>query len=148
MKKERILIVADDSPSSLKAIKYGFELAGRLKAKVGLIGVVDGALAIGNVDAGVFPEQAAFEAKKSMKDFLEHMVKDLGHGIDVELFTPEGEVKDTILKLADEWDATLIVAGTHGRKGLNRLLMGSVAESILRDAHVPVVVVPMDKGGL
>jgi len=147
MKNERILIVADDSPSSLKAVKYGFQLAGRLKAKVGLIGVVDGALAIGNVDAGVFPEQAAFEMKKSMKEFLEHMVKDYGHGIDAELFTPEGEVKETILHLAKEWNATLIVAGTHGRKGLNRLLMGSVAESILRDAHIPVVVVPMDKEG-
>ncbi len=145
MKNERILIVADDSASSLKAVKYGFQLAGRLKAKVGLIGVVDGALAIGNVDAGVFPEQAAFELKKSMKQFLEHMVKDYGQGIDAELFTPEGEVKETILRLAKEWDATLIVAGTHGRKGLNRLLMGSVAESILRDAHVPVIVVPMDK---
>ena len=145
MQNERILIVADDSPSSIKAIKYGFQLAARLKARVGLIGVVDGALAIGNVDAGVFPEQAAFELKKSMKAFLGHMASDYGKGIDAELFTPEGEVKETVLQLANEWEATLIVAGTHGRKGLNRLLMGSIAESILRDAHIPVVVVPMDK---
>lgn len=145
MKTERILIVADDSPSSLKAAKYGFYLAGRLKAKVALIGVVDGALAIGNVDAGVFPEHAAFEMKEHMEDFFNHVVRDYANGIDVELFTPEGEVKETVLDLAREWEASLIVAGTHGRKGLNRLLMGSVAEGILRDSKVPVVVVPMDK---
>ncbi|MET4081295.1 nucleotide-binding universal stress UspA family protein [Pedobacter sp. UYP30] len=145
MKNERILIVADDSPSSLKAIKYGFYLAGRFAAKIALIGVVDEALAIGDVDAGIFPETAELKMKKFREDFLNHVVKDYANGIDAELFTPEGNVKDTVLDLAREWEATMIVAGSHGRKGLNRLLMGSVAEGILRDSKVPVVVVPMDK---
>lgn len=145
MKNERILIVVDDSPSSLKVVKYGFKLAVQIKAKVGLVGVVDSALAMGNVDAGVFPEQAAADLNKDMMDFLHNMMKDYGEGIDTELFAPEGEVKETVLNLCKEWEATMIVAGTHGRKGLNRLLMGSVAESILRDANVPVVVVPMAK---
>lgn len=135
--------MGDDSPSSLKAIRYGYELAAKLNAKVALAGVVDEALAEGNVDAGVFPDQAAHDLKKSTKDFLSHMKEDYGKDIDTEFFTPEGEVKETILNLAKEWEATLIVAGTHGRKGLNRLLMGSVAEGILRDSNIPVMVVPM-----
>lgn len=145
MKNERILIVTDDSPSSLRAEKYGFHLAKSLKAKVALVGVVDGALAMGNVDAGVFQEEAASDMKQDMMDFLNHMAKDYGEGIDTELYAPNGEIKDTVLHLCKKWEATMIVAGTHGRKGLNRLLMGSVAESILRDASVPVVVVPMKK---
>jgi len=46
--------------------------------------------------------------------------------------------------MAEEWDAQLIVAGTHGRKGLNRLLMGSMAEGVLRGSKVPVFIVPID----
>ncbi|TZF81722.1 universal stress protein [Pedobacter sp. BS3] len=145
MKYDRILIVADDSPPSLKAVQYGYDLAAQLHAKVGLIGVTDQALAEGNVDAGVFPDQAAHLLKKHMEEFLHQVVRDYSNGVETEIFAPEGEVKATVLQMAKVWDAQLIVAGTHGRKGLNRLLMGSMAEGILRDSHVPVFIVPIDK---
>jgi len=74
-----------------------------------------------------------------------HKVKqDYANGIDTEIFAPAGEVKKTVLRMAEEWDAQLIVAGTHGRKGLNRLLMGSMAEGVLRGSKVPVFIVPID----
>lgn len=145
MKYEKILIVADDSLSSLKAVKYGYDMAVQLKAKVALIGVVDPALAEGNVDAGIFPEQAAHDLKEHMKKFLNQLAKDYANGVDTEIFVPEGEVKETILQMSKELDAKLIVAGTHGRKGINRLLMGSIAEGILRDSIIPVFIVPIDK---
>jgi nucleotide-binding universal stress UspA family protein len=145
MKYKRILIVTDDSPTSLKAVRYGYDLAKQLQAKVALLGVVDQALADGNVDAGVFPDQALYGLKKEMKEFLQGLERDYAHGVDTKIFTPEGEVKETILNIANEWDADSIVAGTHGRKGLNRLLMGSMAESILRDSSVPVLIVPIQK---
>lgn len=145
MKYDRILIVVDDSPSSLKAAKYGYDLAAQLKAKVALVGVVDLALAEGNVDAGIFPEEAARDLKKHMEKFLHQVESDYANNVDTEVFAPSGEVKETVLQMAREWDAKLIIAGTHGRKGLNRLLMGSMAEGILRDSKVPVFIVPMDK---
>jgi nucleotide-binding universal stress UspA family protein len=118
MSYKRVLIVTDDSPSALKAAKCGYELAKQLGAKVALMGVVDQALAQGNVDAGLFPEKAAQDLKKAMQ---------------------------MVIQMCREWKADMIIAGTHGRKGLNRLLMGSMAEGILREAKVPVFIVPIAK---
>lgn len=146
MKYKRILIVADDSPSEIKAVRYGFDLADQLDAKVALVGVIDPGLEEGNVDAGVFPDQARAEAKKQMQVFLHQLVKDFDGKTGTEVFAPEGAIHDIILQMAREWKADLIIAGTHGRKGLNRLLMGSMAEGILRDSPVPLFIVPMDKG--
>jgi hypothetical protein len=56
-------------------------------------------------------------------------------------FTPIGLPKEEILNTAKEWQADLIVMGTHGRTGLLHLVMGSVAEHIVRHATVPVLVV-------
>ena len=145
MNFKRILIVAADNPSSLKAVKYGYALARQLKAKVGLTGVIDQVLAEGNTDAGVFPEEAAQKLKLDMEELLHHLQNDYGKGLETEIFAPKGLIKDTVLQMAKEWNADLIVAGTHARKGLNRLLMGSIAEDVLRDSTVPVFIVPMDK---
>jgi len=52
-----------------------------------------------------------------------------------------GRVADQIVKQAKDWSADLIVMGTHGRRGLERLAMGSDAELVLRLSHVPVLLV-------
>jgi nucleotide-binding universal stress UspA family protein len=145
MKYERILIVADDSPTEIKAVRYGFDLAKQLKSKVGLIGVIEPVSEEGNVDAGVFPDQARHQAKKRMKEFLHNLKKDYAGKVPTEIFAPEGEIHDVILQMSNELGAQLIVAGTHCRKGLSRLMMGSMAEGILRDSHIPVFIVPKDK---
>jgi nucleotide-binding universal stress UspA family protein len=61
--------------------------------------------------------------------------------IDVEYLTREGEASEEILRVAEELRCDLIVTGTHGWTGLDRALFGSVAESVLRHAHCPVVTV-------
>jgi len=52
-----------------------------------------------------------------------------------------GNVKDVILEEARQWDADLIVVGSHGRRGFKRLLLGSVSDAIAMNAHCSVVVV-------
>jgi nucleotide-binding universal stress UspA family protein len=59
----------------------------------------------------------------------------------VETRVVEGEIPDGILKVAEEWHADLIALGSHGRKGLPRLLLGSVAESVAHEAKCSVLVV-------
>lgn len=61
--------------------------------------------------------------------------------IDVERLLRDGPAVETIVGLADEVKADLIVMGTHGRGGLSRLLLGSVAEQVLRRVHCPVLFV-------
>lgn len=53
--------------------------------------------------------------------------------------TPSQHIVDLICQTADEWQAELILIGTHGRKGFNRLLLGSVAESVIRNVDIPVL---------
>ena len=65
-------------------------------------------------------------------------------GIDeVVRFTPEGFPTNEIINTAKEWDADLIVIGTHGRTGLAHLLEGSVAEHVIKHTSIPVMVVPL-----
>jgi nucleotide-binding universal stress UspA family protein len=64
-------------------------------------------------------------------------------GIETEHVTAEGDAVAEILRVAAEEQADLIVLGTHGRTGLRRLLMGSVAENVIRRATCPVLAVKM-----
>jgi nucleotide-binding universal stress UspA family protein len=66
------------------------------------------------------------------------------HGIEVEpvlLETVGRRVADLIIKQAKKWRADVIVLGTHGRRGLSRLVMGSDAEVVLRETPIPVLLV-------
>jgi universal stress protein A len=68
------------------------------------------------------------------------------HSIDVTYHVRDGIAAEEILRMAGENRCDLIVMGTHGRTGLGRLLIGSVAESVLRDAGCPVLVVKVPQG--
>jgi nucleotide-binding universal stress UspA family protein len=63
----------------------------------------------------------------------------VGDGVAVERRFEEGDPVEGILRVAEAINADLIVMGTHGRTGLSRLFMGSVAEQVLRKAHCPVL---------
>ncbi len=145
MKTSKILIVADDSRSSIKAIKYGFNLAMDLNAKVMLISVIETALILGNPDAGIFPDDALISLKNKTEDFLNRMKSQYGKDIDTELMAPVGDIQPIVIETAGKWKASLIITGTHGRTGLKNLLNGSVAESIIQHSTIPVCVVPMRK---
>ena len=145
MKINKILIVADDSRSSIKAIQYGFNLARDLNAKVMLLNVIETALTLGNPDAGIFPDDALINIKSKTEDFLNRMKAQYGKDIDTELMAPVGDIQPIVIETASNWKASLIITGTHGRTGVNKLLNGSVAESIMHHSSVPVCVIPMKK---
>jgi nucleotide-binding universal stress UspA family protein len=145
MNIDKILIVADDSPPSIKAIQYGFSLARDLRAGIVLLSIIEPTSAIGNVDAGIFPDDALITAKKNTENFLGRIKNEYGSGMDVELITSEGDIQSIVIDAAIQIKANLIVTGTHNRIGLNKLFNGSVAESIIHHSPVPVCVVPMGK---
>jgi nucleotide-binding universal stress UspA family protein len=66
-------------------------------------------------------------------------LKSHAHGARVETLILEGDPVDMILRAAEETHSDVIVMGTHGRTGLGRLLLGSVAESVIRKAPCPVL---------
>lgn len=140
---QKIMIAVDGSPYSLRAAKRGFELAYRLDAQVALVYVIDSSRDVGNPDTGITSEQLAAVIKREVTGTLDQLEKSyLGKGL--KRFTPEGyPIYKQIIQQAEVWQADLIVMGTHGRTGLDHLLMGSVAEHVMRNSEIPVFVVPL-----
>ena len=68
-------------------------------------------------------------------------------GLSVETAVTEGDPRTAIVHAADEWGADLIIVGSHGRTGLKRLVMGSVAQGVVGDAHCSVEVVRRRSAG-
>lgn len=141
MNYSKILIAVDSSEFSMAAAKKGFELAHQLNAKASLIYVIDKSKGMGNVDAGIFPEDAILILKKEAEQTLDQLAV-MYNGGELMKFMPEGHPTEDILETAKTWNADLIVIGTHGRTGLKHLLMGSVAEHIVRHSIIPILVVP------
>lgn len=138
---QKILIAVDGGEYSLTAAKKGLELAHRLEAKTALIFVIDTSKALGNVDAGILPGQALIVLKKEAQHTLDQLEK-MYNGSDLVKLMPEGHPKEEIIKTAEIWEADLIVIGTHGRTGFLHLILGSIAEDVIRHSKIPVMVVP------
>jgi len=141
MSFSKILIAVDSSEYSMQAAKKGLKLAHQINAKVALLYVVDTSRAMGNIEAGILPEQALIVLKKEAEQTLDELAT-MYNGKDILKFMPEGSPTKDIIKTAEIWEADLIVMGTHGRTGLLHLLVGSVSEYIIRHSKIPVMVVP------
>jgi nucleotide-binding universal stress UspA family protein len=139
---QKILIAVDSSSYSLNAANKGFELAHQLKAAIGLIYVIDRNKESVNADVGITPEQSETVLLQQAEENISQLIKMYDGADEVLRFTPEGFPKKEIINTAKEWDADLIVMGTKGRTGLTHLLVGSVAEYVIKHAGVPVMVVP------
>jgi nucleotide-binding universal stress UspA family protein len=139
-----LLVPLDGSKYSLAALDVAIDLAMPLRSKIVLCYVLD----LTKAAAMTFGESqlvaGCLEALRAEgRDVLERASAYVRtRGVDVEAKLAEGIVADEIDGAAAEFDASMIVMGSHGRSGLARLLVGSVAEGILRRSQRPVVVVP------
>ncbi len=137
----RILAPVDFSDCSDKAVAYAAELADKLRADLSLLYVVPD-LTLAMPDA-VMPVPVATpdmdDLVKSGRESLDKMIaeKKLTATGDVRIGSAAAEIVDA----AKEAAADLIVIGTHGRGGLAHLLLGSVAEKVVRTAPCPVLTV-------
>jgi nucleotide-binding universal stress UspA family protein len=134
MQAKKILFPTDFSSSSDAALKYATALAKDTGAKLSIVHVQEPPAAYGGGEMyyGIpEPDLAA------LKEMLE-AIKPTDPAVPFEHHLVTGEPARTIVKLAKEEGVDLIVMGTHGRTGLGRLLMGSVAEAVVRHALCPV----------
>ncbi len=134
-----VLIATDFSRCSSLALSFGLELAHGYQADAYVAFVLP-------TDQFMVAGPDAYEAAKDVahRDLLE-LKQELRRkhsyieGADYHLFLLEGEVAQSILDFAGQKEIDVIVVGTHGRGGLGRALMGSVAESVFRQSPVPVL---------
>jgi nucleotide-binding universal stress UspA family protein len=138
----RILIPTDFTNTSERALDWATELATELSSSIVIMHAYDIPV-LGFPDGAVIatPEIAA-RITESARVLLERTVeRRRGLGVLVEGVLREGVPWEQINALADAMNVDMIVIGTHGRRGLARALLGSVAENVIRTAHRPVVVI-------
>ncbi|PWG81699.1 universal stress protein [Pararcticibacter amylolyticus] len=144
----KILIAIEDSQYSDSVAGYGYELARKLDATVALLHVNDIPVSTPyvtdpmlNETPIVMPEviQAQDESGKKL---LNRVAEDFGEGVTTYTFHKLGNPRDEILSTAEEWEADLIIVGTHGRTGFDHFISGSVAERVVRKAKCPVLIIP------
>jgi nucleotide-binding universal stress UspA family protein len=139
---KRVLVPTDFSKFSDAALKYGVALARSFGASIDLLHVVTASLPdpLRNCPTGVMGEMHDFEA--SARKRLASLVssEDLVASR-VAVAAVSGDPTDEILRYARNNDVDLIVCGTHGLRGWNRIMIGSVAEKLVRRSPCPVLTV-------
>lgn len=139
---ERIILLVDDSKPSKGAVKECFKLAMELKSKVTLVYIIDPALAMGDVDAGIFPNEAMQTLKNKVEKLLIRIKSKYNSKTTTDMLMPVGNLQELLVQIIRQTKASMMVMGTHGRTGLNHFIEGSIAESVLKISTIPVLVIP------
>jgi nucleotide-binding universal stress UspA family protein len=138
----KILVPTDFTETSDKALDFAIELAQKFNAsitvmhayEIPIIGFPDGSL--------VATADIASRIQEAGRTGLDAAVKARnGRGVTLESLLREGNAAEEICTVAAELPADMIVIGTHGRKGIARALLGSVAENVIRTVKTPVLTI-------
>lgn len=143
----RILIPTDFSDHSANALRYGCVLAEKFSSEIYLLHVMQDLVAMIPEPGLAFPPPGDYMAElKVSADAALAKLPDPDWGVTAEIVrdTRQGPPFLEILRYARAKECDLIVMGTHGRSGLAHMLMGSVAEKVVRKAACPVLTVRPD----
>ena len=140
---QRILVPVDGSPTSDRGLEEAIQLAKLTHARLRLVHVVD------QLSLTLYTQAFAVDRLDELRaggamilDKAQTLVRE--HGIEVDTVLVDdfsGPLDETVATEASKWPGDLIVLGTHGRRGIGRLMLGSDAELIVRSAPVPVLLV-------
>ncbi len=141
----RILTPIDGSPCSDAALVMALQLAKELHAELRVIHVLDTAFLYvypgSTADLGPLAREWR-QAGQKVLDRAAGMARDAGVAPSAEVIDSRGgRIADVVMEEVKRWSPDLIVMGTHGLRGLAHLLIGSVAEGVIRRALVPVLLI-------
>jgi nucleotide-binding universal stress UspA family protein len=144
----RILVAADGSAAADLALEHAFALAKDQRARVRIVHALESLhYLVGLAGAYPFDAPGLLESmrREGQRVLAASLEKARAVAVDAETALLDGQPTDRIAQIvvqdARNWDADLIVLGTHGRHGFDRVFLGSVAETVLRIASVPVLLV-------
>jgi nucleotide-binding universal stress UspA family protein len=138
----KILIPLDGSKTAEKVLPYARYLAGKFKIPIELLAVID----IAEMATHISAEKARFldtmveDGVRASTTYLRGIATTFG-GADVKCSVEKGRAEDTIIEKGEKEAGLLITMATHGRSGLNRFLLGSIAEKVLRGSTNPLLLV-------
>ena len=141
MKIKKILCPVDFSEISANALEYAVFLASHHHAELLLLHVVEHLHEFEHYQILVFTPQELWEKmEKHTFEKLNKLAEPIKNTLKVETLIRQGKAFIEIIKQANEKDMDLIVMGSKGRTGISHMLMGSVAEKVVRKANCPVLV--------
>lgn len=140
---ETLLVPIEGAPDGEPAVLHAMDLASSHEAAVEILHVINPARYTG------IPLEAAWDGiAQSLSEDAERAVEQAASlappEVPVETLVVEGQPGARIVEEAERPAVDLVVMGTHGRAGVDRLLLGSVAERVVRESPVPVLTVPLD----
>ncbi len=139
----RLLLAIDDSKFSVAATQAVIAQYRPQGTEVKVLNVVDLAIPIPTSYADAF-HQESLKHGQELVQRAERLLNKAGYK--TQTAVEEGDPKSKIIDQATQWKAELIIMGSHGRKGLARFLMGSVAEGVVRHAPCSVEIVRILNG--
>jgi len=155
-KISKVLIALDYNPTAQKVAEVGYSIAQSMNAEVTLLHVIKDPMFYstaeyspimgfsGYVNVGSIQYDSIDGLKNESVEYLEKSRKHLGDD-SIQVLVKEGDFADTILETAEELKTDLIVVGSHSRKWLEKIVMGSVSEKVLNNTSVPVIIIPTRK---
>ena len=149
----KILIALDYDPTAQKVAESGYALAKAMGAEIILQHVIlepiyysspDYSPVMGYVGIGTADLLEMANSEKLENASMEFLTKTREHLGDktIHLVVSGGDTAESILKTAKEFGVDIIVLGTHSRRWLDKILMGSVAEKVLHQSTVPLFIIP------
>lgn len=130
-----VLVPTDGSDAAQRAAERGIEIAAALEATVHAFSAVESAGALKRDQLRVDAEREAEEAVERVESEAERV------GVDVTTSVESGVPHESIVEYATITDVDMIVMGTHGRTGLDHVVIGSIAERVVRTSPVPVLTI-------
>ena len=155
-KIKKVLIALDYDPSALKVAENGFSMAKALGAETILLHVITDPVYYstteytpimgfaGFTDLGAVITDSIEGLKMAVQDFLDRSKKHLGDE-NIKTLIAEGDFAEAILKAANDLPADIIVMGSHSKRWLEKILLGSVTAKVLRDSMIPLFIIPTNK---
>jgi nucleotide-binding universal stress UspA family protein len=140
---KKILFPVDLSPASIKVVPYVLNMAAKHGARVHLLFVARvfdyfTSMYVPHPSVSQFEKEVIEGAEKRLYEFAEEHFK----GVDgVKVKVAAGDPSDEILSYIGAMGIDLVIMGTHGRRGLDKIMFGSVAERVVKSSPVPVMVV-------
>ena len=150
---KKVLIALDYDPTAQKVAETGYRLAKAMNARTILLHIISdpsyysslnyspimGFGGFSSVDT--IQSDTAKELEKVAQNYLDKSKQHLGDET-IETIVKNGDFGETILQTATDLNADIIVLGTHSRRGWDKILMGSVAEKVLRHSLIPLFIIP------
>jgi nucleotide-binding universal stress UspA family protein len=155
-KMKKVLIALDYNPTAQKVAEVGFSMAKAMNAEVILLHVISDPVYYstteyspimgfnGYMETGQLQLNSDGALKKATQHFLNKSKNHLGDK-SIKTLVKEGDFAESILKTAKELHSDIIVMGSHSRKWLENILMGSVTEKVLHNTSIPLFIIPTKK---